>query len=433
LGYSEHEVPPLIKGIRKQNSLSRIPENLAKGILRAKFNLSVNKDGTIRFDGIEIPLTHFKPIEIRTSVEKLIELGYKKDIKGNDLVDKNQILELRPHDIVMSSCNESSEQKSDDVFFNIANFIDEELSRFYKLPKYYNLKDKSDLIGQSVVCIAPHNCAGVVGRIIGYSDMQGILATPYMHAAMRRDCDGDEMAVMMLMDVLLNFSREFLPSHRGGSQDAPLVLNSRIRAGEVDDQILSFETCSKYPLELYKAAEKSLHSSEIFGLELVRDRLKLGENEPFVDAGFTHDTENINIGNINGAYKKLPTMKEKVAGQMELVSKIRAVDTDDVARLILERHFIRDIRGNLRKFARQQFRCSKCNEKFRRVPLSGSCTKCGGKIIFTISEGSIKKYLEPAQELANKYNISNYTREGMDLTQDYIESIFGKEDKQSTL
>jgi DNA polymerase II large subunit len=139
------------------------------------------------------------------------------------------------------------------------------------------------------------------------------------------------------------------------------------------------------------------------------------------------------LGESNGAYKVLPTMKEKVAAQMELVGKIRAVDEDDVARLVLERHFIRDIRGNLRKFARQGFRCSKCNEKFRRPPLKGSCTKCDGKIIFTISEGSIKKYLEPALELMRDYDISSYTKEGMELTQEYIEGIFGKGEEQTTL
>jgi len=127
-------------------------------------------------------------------------------------------------------------------------------------------------------------------------------------------------------------------------------------------------------------------------------------------------------------------MKEKVAGQMELVTKIRAVDTEDVARLVIERHFIRDIRGNLRKFAKQQFRCVACNEKFRRVPLVGKCTKCGGKVIFTISEGSIKKYLEPAMNLAENYHIAPYTKEGMDLTKNYIESIFGREkEKQEDL
>ena len=102
--------------------------------------------------------------------------------------------------------------------------------------------------------------------------------------------------------------------------------------------------------------------------------------------------------------------------------------------MIIDRHFIRDIRGNLRKFAQQQFRCVACNEKFRKPPLSGVCTKCGGKIIFTISEGSIIKYLEPAISLANNYNISPYTKQALELAKDYIESIFGKEqDRQIEL
>jgi len=432
LGYESHEVPPMVKGIRRMSSDGREVENLAKGILRAKFNLSVNKDGTVRYDGTEIPLTHFKPREIRVGVEKLRELGYDKDIKGDALVNENQVLELKPHDVILPSCSETNDQKADDVFFNIANFVDEELERFYRLPRHYNLKSKDDLVGQLVVCMAPHNCAGVVGRIVGWTQMQGLVASPYMHSAMRRDCDGDEAAVMMLMDVLMNFSRKFLPGHRGGSQDAPLVLNARIRAGEVDDQILFLDTSDKYSLDLYKMAVEGRHSSEV-SEELVRDRLKIGEFEPFVGAGFTHNTSDMNLGVNNGAYKVLPTMKEKVAAQMELVGKIRAVDEDDVARLVLERHFIRDIRGNLRKFARQKFRCSKCNEKFRRPPLKGSCTKCDGKIIFTISEGSVRKYLEPALELMRNYNISSYTKEGMELTQEYIESIFGKGEKQETL
>jgi len=432
LEYEAHEVPPMIKGIRRMSSECRTPENLAKGVLRSKYNLSVNKDGTIRYDATEIPLTHFKPKEIRVGVEQLKELGYDKDIDGKDLVNENQILELKPHDVILPSCPVTNDQKADDVFFNIANFVDEELERLYGLPRHYNLKSKDDLVGRLVVCMAPHNCAGVVGRIIGWTHIQGLIASPYMHAAMRRDCDGDEAAVMMLMDVLMNFSRKFLPSHRGGSQDAPLVLNARIRAGEVDDQILFLDTSEKYSLEFYKIASEGRHSSEVKEM-LVRDKLKSGEEEPFVGAGFTHDTSDMNLGVVNGAYKTLPTMKEKVAAQMELVGKIRAVDEDDVARLVLERHFIRDIRGNLRKFAWQGFRCSKCNEKYRRPPLKGSCLKCEGKIVFTISEGSVRKYLEPAMDLMSKYNISSYTKEGMELTQEYIESIFGKGDKQETL
>ena len=428
LDYKSYEVPPLIKGIRGTSSDGRDFEHLSKGILRAKYRLAVNKDGTVRYDGTEIPLTHFKPFEIKTSVAKLIELGYTHDINGKILSKDDQILELRPHDVVLPSCPVTADEKGDEVFLNISKFVDEELEKFYKLPKYYNLKSSDDLAGQLVVCMAPHNCAGVIGRIIGFNELQGLTASPYMHAAMRRDCDGDEAAVMMLMDVLINFSRKFLPSHRGGTQDAPLVLNARIRAGEVDDQILNFEICDNYPLEVYELAEKEKHSSECV-IENVKSRLDEGTN-PFVNLGFTHDSSDFNLGVLNGAYKILPTMKDKVHGQMEIVSKIRAVDTEDVARLIIERHFIRDIRGNLRKFARQQFRCVACNEKFRRPPLSGICTKCRGKIIFTISEGSIKKYLEPAMNLAENYNISPYTKEGMELTKMYIESIFGKDNEK---
>lgn len=434
LGLESHEIPPLVKGVFGMSSKGMDVEDFGKGILRAKFGLCVNKDGTVRYDGTEIPLTHFKPKEIGTSVEKLRGLGYDKDISGDDLVNENQVLELRPHDVVLPNCPDMAE-RGDDVFFKIANFIDEELTRFYKMSGFYNLKDKGDLIGQLVVCMAPHNCAGVVGRIVGFSNMQGLVASPYMHAAMRRDCDGDEASVMLLMDVLLNFSRKFLPGHRGGSQDAPLVLNARIRAGEVDDQILSLESGGEYPLEFYEMAERCEHSSQVRGqmiddrrqvVELVKDKLKEGI-EPFVGAGFSHDTSDINLGNANGVYKSLPTMKEKVAAQMELVRKIRAVDEDDVARLILEKHFIRDIRGNLRKFGRQGFRCAGCNEKFRRPPLAGACHKCKGKIIFTISEGSIKKYLPMARGLVRDYNISAYTKEVFELLEEYVEGIFGKD------
>jgi len=134
------------------------------------------------------------------------------------------------------------------------------------------------------------------------------------------------------------------------------------------------------------------------------------------------------------SYKTLLTMQEKIKKQMEVVDLIRAANANDVARLVIERHLIRDIRGNLRKFSMQEFRCSTCNEKYRRPPLQGNCIKCHGNIIFTISEGSIVKYLEPALALAQKYNVSEYVRQTLELTKSYIESIFGREkEKQEAL
>ncbi len=433
LGYLRSEVPVLIKGVRGTSSENHNIENIAKGILRAKHGLCVNKDGTIRYDMTELPLSHFKPCEIETNVKKLKEMGYIKDYHGKELVDENQILELKPHDILIPCNAKCGDEKADDVFVNVAKFLDELLEKFYKLPKFYNIRKREDLVGQMGVCMAPHNCAGVICRIIGFSKVQGLLASPYMHAAMRRDCDGDEAALMLLLDVLINFSRHYLPSHRGGTQDAPLVLNGKVFAREVDDQILDFELVNRYPLELYEKAEKKMHSKEI-KIEMVKQRIGRGE-DPYVNTGFTHDSVNFNAGATCSSYKTLPTMQDKVRAQMELCTKLRSVDQGDVARLIIDRHFMRDLKGNLRKFSQQNFRCGKCNEIYRRPPLNGRCSNCGNnKLIFTISYGSIVKYLEPALDLTKNFNVPAYIRQDLELTKKYIEGIFGKDsEKQESI
>ncbi len=432
VGLRREEVPAVVKGIRGTSSKDHSCENLAKGLLRAKHNLNVNKDGTIRYDMTEMPISHFKAKEIGTSVDKLKKLGYEKDIFGKELENEEQIVVLFPHDIILPSCPESGDERAEDVFLRVSRFIDDEFEKLYGLPRFYNAQKKDDLIGGLFVCIAPHICTATAGRVIGFSKTQAMLASPYMHAAMRRDCDGDEAAVMFLMDLLLNFSRKFLPSHRGGTQDAPLVLNTRIRAGDVDDQILDFELCGQYPLELYELAEQGKHSSEV-KIDNVKRRLKEG-SDPFSNILFSHGCADINKGAVNSSYKSLPTMHDKVASQMRLCGKIRAIDLRDVSRLIIERHFIRDIRGNLRKFSQQEFRCVSCNNKYRRPPLVGKCTNCGGKIIFTIHEGSIVKYMQPALDLARTYQATPYLLESLELVEKYIQSIFGKDkEKQEAL
>ena len=432
IGMRREEAPALIKGVRGTSSSDHKLEHLSKGILRAVFGLQVNKDGTVRIDATELPLVAFKPKEISVSVEKLRELGYGTDIFGENLTYSEQILELKPHDILLPCSLESGEERTDEIFIRICNFVDSLLENLYGIKGIYNVSKREDLVGTLGVCMAPHNCAGVICRIIGFTNTQGLFASPYMHAAIRRDCDGDEAAIMLLGDVVLNFSREFLPKHRGGTQDAPLVLNAKIDAGEVDDQILDFELLKEYPLELYRFAEQGKHSSSI-KLHDVRKALLKGE-DPFVNLGFTHDTSDINEGVTCSSYKSLAPMQDKLYHQMQLVEKLRCVDTADTAKLVIDKHFIKDMRGNLRRFSTQTFRCVECNEIMRRPPIKGTCIKCNGKIIFTVNEGGIKKYLDVAIELAEKYKPSKYMQQNLEMIKRYIDSIFGKDpEKQEAL
>jgi len=416
--------PDLIKGVRGTSNRNHIPEHLLKGILRAKHDIYVNKDGTTRYDMTQQPITHFKPKEIRTSIEKLKQIGYEKDINGRILEDKNQILELKPQDIILPACQESPDEGADTVLFRVANFCDELLKKVYNLDPYYKLKSTEDLIGHLVLTLAPHTSAAIVGRIIGFSQTQSLLANPILHAATRRDCDGDEACVMLLLDALLNFSRQYLPAHRGSTQDAPLVMTSRLTPSEVDDMVFDMDIAWRYPLDFYNACLEYKNPWEV-DINKIADHLNTSKQ--YEGFGFTHDTSNINHGVRCSAYKTLPSMEEKLKGQMDIAEKLRAVDTSDVARLVIEKHFIRDTKGNLRKFSMQQFRCVKCNEKYRRPPLVGKCTVCGGRIIFTISEGSVVKYLEPSISLATKYNVPSYLKQSLELLKRRVEDVFGKE------
>ena len=61
-------VLPPVKGVRSMMSATRTPEALEKGLLRARYDLRVYKDGTLRYDMMNLPLTQFRPAEIGISV-----------------------------------------------------------------------------------------------------------------------------------------------------------------------------------------------------------------------------------------------------------------------------------------------------------------------------------------------------------------------------
>ncbi|MBY8988328.1 MAG: DNA polymerase II large subunit [Candidatus Lokiarchaeota archaeon] len=410
-------LPSKFKGILGLTNKFKVPEPIVKGILRAKNDLMVYKTAEIRYDATDIPLTHFKPKEVKTPVNRLIELGYKKDYKNNDLTNPDQILELQVQDLLLSD-------DCADYFVKIAKFIDDELEFFYKTDRFYQITKREGLIGHLAVGLAPHTSAGIVGRIIGFSPARSIYAHPFWHAAKRRNCDGDEDGIMLLLDPLLNFSRYYLPSKIGGRMDATLVISSVLDPNEIDSEAHNIDTLFKYPLEFYKATQKYVMPAEIEEkMNLVKKRL--GTSDQYVNLGFNIPTRDINEGPITTAYKTYTSMEEKVDAQLYLAKIIKAVNEKNVAEKILSTHFTPDILGNLRKFSVQNFRCVKCNEKFTRPPLSnaGKCPKCGNKVILTVNRGGITKYIPRALKMCQVFNLDDYTIQRMELIEEYVESL----------
>jgi DNA polymerase II large subunit len=424
-------MPELVKGVEGMTSEYKIPEPLEKGILRAKHKVYVFKDGTVRFDATDVPLTHFMPRELGTPVERLRELGYAKDSDGKPLESDDQVVELKVQDVILSN-------SAADYLLNASKFVDDLLQKFYGIPPYYRASSREDLVGHIVLGLAPHTSVGTVGRIIGFTSASVGYAHPFFHAAKRRDCDGDEDCVMLLLDALLNFSKRFLPAGRGGQMDAPLILNTKINPNEIDKQAHHMDIMERYPLEFYQATLSYESPAKILQfMETVEQRL--GTEAQYEGLKFSAATSDIAAGPLASKYKTLETMEEKLDAQLGLAEKIRAVDERDVAELVIEHHFIPDLKGNTRKFGAQEFRCVKCNAHYRRIPLKGVCTRpmygsnpCGNNLLLTVSRGGAEKYLAVAMGVAEKYNVSEYTKQRLMLSQRDIKSTFESDAARQT-
>ncbi|MCL2712590.1 MAG: DNA polymerase II large subunit, partial [Methanomassiliicoccaceae archaeon] len=247
------------------------------------------------------------------------------------------------------------------------------------------------------------------------------------HAAKRRNCDGDEDSIILMLDALINFSRDYLPDRRGGLMDAPLVLTTRLDPNEIDKEAHNVDCLFEYPLEFYKAAMDLRDPKEV---EKIMDLVgkRIGTEKQYEGLGFTHDTKDISEGPKHSSYTTLETMNDKMEAQLFLGRKIRAVDERDVATRVIDKHFLPDMAGNLRSFSAQNIRCTKCGEKYRRIPLSGKC-KCGsgGNLVLTVYEASVKKYLDVSKEMGEKYGLSEYTKQRISILEMSMGSLFNND------
>ena len=117
-------------------------------------------------------------------------------------------------------------------------------------------------------------------------------------------------------------------------------------------------------------------------------------------------------------------MLDKVKEQLHLADQIVAVKGEEVAVKVLSTHILRDLVGNLRTFTSQRVRCTKCGSKPRRVPLGGTCHRCGGKLAATVFRGGVEKYLDVATQMVQRYNIREYYRQRLELIKVELSETF---------
>lgn len=411
------------KGVKELINQDKIAEPLEKGLVRQNYGLTVFKDGTVRFDATNSPLTQFKPSWIGTSIEKLKELGYSHDIEGKLLETSDQTVELRMQDVIIP-------YDSGKYLVSTCKYIDTLLVKFYGKSPFYNVKNSDELVGHLIIGLAPHTSVGIVGRIIGYTETHVCFGTPNWHSAKRRDADGDADSIILLMDSLLNFSRQFLSDRIGGLMDAPLLIQPLVLPHESQSQAHNLEVTKSLPLEFFESTLQQVRASDVTSVEIIG--LRLETERQFYDYFFTHSTSSLTTSKSRSAYSTLGSMLDKFDMQIKNAELIDVVNPSELVSNVISTHLVPDIMGNLRAYARQNFRCTRCGKSFRRMPLIQTCV-CGHKLIPTITRGSVEKYLKLAKRLVEKYNVGEYQRGRIHALSDEIELVFGKSQGDQSL
>lgn len=415
-------LPKIIKGVEGLLNKEGVPEDLSKGFIRSFKSIYVFKDGTTRIDITNAPLHHFRIKDIHITVEQAKGLGYD--------VDKPESpIELYLQDIIIP-------YKAAKHLIKVANYVDDLLVRVYGINPYYKIRKVNDLLGKLVVGLSPHTSVGVIGRIIGFTNASVLYAHPLWHAAKRRDCDGDEDSIMLLLDVLINFSKHYLPSTSGGWMDAPLFINIIIQPEEVDTQVHNMDIANIYPKEFYELTSNNVTSKEIKEkrlIPIVEDVLNTSNKfYGYKSMGYPNRLElKINTS----TYSTLNSMKKKLDHQMKVMNMIfEEEDIRKIVRSILKKHILPDIIGNLRSFTSQSFRCKKCGKIYRRPPLSGKCTRCGGELLQTVHPRNIIKYLDIGKKLLKYIKDDSYLVSRFELLEKEInQTISGMESKRVKL
>ncbi len=406
-----------IKGVSYLTSKNRIPEHILKGILRATNEMFVYKDGTSRFDQTNAILTHFTPKEINVSIKALNRLGYSYDVLGQDITNEDQLIEIYPYDVILN--NEIGIS-----LIKLSKFLDDELVHLYDMSPYFRIDSLNNLLGTLILGIAPFSNVGIVGRIIGYTENKVLYAHPLWHRLKTRDCNGDIDSITLLLDTFLNFSKEFIPSSRGGSLDVPYI----VHLSEDWEDTSVYAKYRSIPLNLmfYQNLEDNPCIEELLII-----------NQSHLSTSFQniHRIDDISRYEFNNKFTDSKIMA-KIETELRVLRRLRGIDEGIFVDSILENDFLEKITTSIFRFFLQPVRCRTCNTTFRRVPLTKYCPVCHRQTIgLTLSEGWVLRYLQIIEQLKDKYilDVSDYSQSWIDRIELNKRLLFDRGPRRTTL
>jgi len=220
-----------------------------------------------------------------------------------------------------------------------------------------------------------------------------LYAHPLWHHLKSRQCNGVSDSITLFLDVLVNFSRDFIPAFHGGSLDTPTIL---YLADNWKDLIAySKINIIQQNQNFYKMLGQISQESEILSYDY-----SLLNLSPITH----HITENLSEFAIENKLREQKIVN-RINIALESLRIIRAVEEGVFVDNILVNDFLNKITTSIARFFRQPFRCRVCRKTFRRVPLGKNCPYCNKNTLeLTLSKGWVLRYMQIISQLAEQYS-----------------------------
>jgi len=352
---------PLI-GLSSETTFTSV-ERLEKAILRQKHNIKVSIDGVTKFYISNLPLKFFRPNQISVDKDVLLGLGYQQDIFGNVLTSNEQILSLKQQDVIIS-------YKLADRLRRVADFIDDMLTSLYHQEPFFQIKTIEDLVGHLIVGIPKDNECGIIGRIVGFTHADTCFSNIGWHTSSRGINRKNEYAIMLLLDVLINFSKQFINGKTPYMNPLFLQLRTNLDLTKENNSLsnLSFKDIIEVVNNSTKI-EKSIDSE-----------LNILCSETYGITNLWQETPD-NIQTLRSKNEK--NLINLAQTQLLLINKSINLAQNTIIHTI-ENYLLPLLKKQIREFG-TTYRCQYCNKKYRRPPIKGSCILCNKQVNSFIS------------------------------------------------
>jgi DNA polymerase II large subunit len=373
-------------------------EPLNRVLLRAKYGLTVHKDGIIHLSVPNAPLSQFKAKEIKTSLTTLQDFGYYYDCNGAALQNNNQLINLKPTDVILS-------EKLIPDLLNTYKFIKEELSLIGKeLGSIKNI-DQNDLLGELIIGINNNFSVGVPGRIIGFTEALVCFAQSAWHASKGSRCSGsDSDSIILAWDCILNFHPKHLLPKIGIFRGVPLFIQSIPIKEEFQSTFLNLSIDGSIPPYLQIKKRRTQRGNFLKLLSKYENNFSLQYLS--LKPTISYTTSAINLGTLSNILYKVDNLSIKLHSILKLTKKLAGVNTTYLLSHYYQKYLVGDLLKILDDWVEGIFYCDDCHKTIT-IDFFEQCPFCNGKVRNKVNVERIKEQYRLINKLKTYYNGEN--------------------------